>query len=157
MLYVCQTRKQQNKKIQVMKTTNNIRRIASISLASAALLFTAIAPSAAISPKAEMRAMEAASATYHLDNLNSSIEASIRFVAAELSPAEELLNFETEAAFDRMNELTETIEESIRFTAPEVNVKDDAETFEVYQAMQSLEELNRQIENSIYFQAPAAE
>lgn len=139
-----------------MKTNNNIR-LASISFLSAAFLFAAVSNSSAKSTRYEMKEREAATATYRLDNLNSSIESSIRFVAAEVNPGEDLLNFETEAAFDRMDELTQDIEQSIRFNAPAVNAKDEAEALEVNQAVERLDELTRKIEYSIYFQAPAAE
>lgn len=140
-----------------MKTNNNIRRIASITLASAAIVLASVAPSVANDTRTEMKNMEAASATYRLDNLSSAIETSIRFVAAEVNPGEDMLYFETEAAVERLDELTETIEQSIRFVAPEVNVKADAEAFEVLQAMENLEDLTRKIEYSISYQAPAAE
>jgi hypothetical protein len=110
-----------------MKTNTTIR-IASISFVSAALLFASVTTASANSSRNEMKEKEAATAIYRLDNLNSSIESSIRFVAPEVNPGEDMLNFEN-----------------------------GAEALEVNQAVERLDELNRKIEYSIYFQAPAAE
>lgn len=143
--------------IQAMKTTNNFRTLASMTIVSAALLFATATQAGATRTNAETRDRDAAAATYRLDNLTGSIETSVLFVAAEVNPGEDMMHLENEAAMDRMDLLTNSLEKSVRFQAPELNAREEAEAFEAKRAVDSLDELTRQIETSLYYQAPAAE
>ena len=140
-----------------MKTTNNLRTLASITFVSAALLFATATKAGANRTNAETRERDAAAATYRLDNLASSIETSVLFVAEAVNPGEDMLKAEGEAAMIRIDELTDMLEQSVRFEAPELNAREEAEIFEASQAAERLESLAGKIETSLYFQAPAAE
>jgi hypothetical protein len=140
-----------------MKTKMNVNQIAQMSLASAALFFFAgMMPLQAETKSSYSNSQEISAAACRLDNLNSEIETSIRFVAPSVSTNEEIMAMETEAAESRLENLNNAIENSVRFVAPAVDINSEALENEVNQAVERLDSLNLAIEDSIRFQAPAA-
>jgi hypothetical protein len=140
-----------------MKTKMNVNQIAQMSIAAAALFFFAgIMPVQAETKSTNSNNQEISAAAGRLDNLNSEIETSIRFVAPSVSTAEEMMVMETEAAEARLENLSNSIQNSVRFVAPAVDANAEALENEVNQAVERLENLNLAIEDTIRFQAPAA-
>ena len=138
-----------------MKTKRNLNQIAQMSIVSAALFFFAGMTTVQAETKSNYsNSQEISAAACRLDNLNSAIETSIRFVAPSVSTSEDIMAMETEAAEARLENLNNTIQNSLMFVAPSVDANAEALENEVNQAVERLDNLNLAIEDSIRFQAP---
>jgi hypothetical protein len=140
-----------------MKTKLNINQIASLSIASAALILcSAFAPVQAASGNDNTLVKnEIMTAIDRLDALNNSIEKASIFTVAEVTENAEAFDYEVYAAKERLENFSSAIEESVRFSADVDAEETDALDFEVYAATERLESLNLAIEQSIRFTAPS--
>jgi hypothetical protein len=121
-IFIPNTQTTKKIKYKIMKTKMNVNQIAQMSFASTALFFFAgMMPLQAEIKSNYSNNQEISAAAGRLDNLNSEIETSIRFVAPAVDINAEALESEVNQAVERLDNLNLAIEDSIRFQAPEAH------------------------------------
>jgi len=134
-----------------MKTKNNITRIAAQVAISASLSLAGFASAlAAVSSESEVSA-----AAGRLDNLNLSIERSLKYEAPIAK--EDVLDIEYLNALERLEDLTGETEKQIRFEAPAVDIEAEVEQYETGLAESRLENLLATVEEAVAFRAPSVD
>jgi|WetSurMetagenome_2_1015567.scaffolds.fasta_scaffold647731_1 hypothetical protein len=102
-----------------MKTKKNVYQIAQMSIISAGLIFFGcVMPLQAKSSDHPVKSRAIEAASYRLENLNNTIEKSIKFEAPSVNADVEASEFETNEAMERLVNLNNSIEKSIKFEAP---------------------------------------
>lgn len=126
-----------------MKTKMNILKAAKTGLVSLALIAV---PAFTFANNSN----ESARIYDRMDQIATSIENSLRYVAPEVEETVLLSEAETaEAVYMRLDYMMTSVEESIRYKAPEVS--EDIEAYELNAAMERLENHFLAVEESIKF------
>jgi outer membrane murein-binding lipoprotein Lpp len=130
-----------------MKTQNNITRTAARYTISAAIAFVSFTSvSAAGNLNSEISAIDS-----RLEDLNSSIEKSLKYEAPAVNAEAEAVTFDAALAIERLDNLTAAMEASIRFETPDVDVLAEVREAEAAAAAERLESLSLAVEKTIRF------
>jgi len=130
-----------------MKTRNNITRTAALYTISAAIALVSFATvSAAGNLNNEISAIDS-----RFEDLNSSIEKSLKYEAPAVNAETEAVTFDAALAIERLDNLTAAMEASLRFEAPAVDARAESLEAEVAAAADRLEKMNLAVEEAIRF------